>query len=159
MTSWTRLVRFEDESGKVRLGQPVDASQDVGLACAAGEPVQVKLIEGDLFDGKVTENTAVVKKVSCSVSHPMRLGSMANLYSSDHPYPPTFPAARTRYSRAMQPHPLSRTQLQGCVDLYKPQLASFADALALRPSTQLMPQRLVSRSQRRRFCSSSQGLL
>lgn len=68
MTSWTRLVRFEDESGKVRLGQPVDASQDVGLACAAGEPVQVKLIEGDLFDGKVTENTAVVKKVSCSVS-------------------------------------------------------------------------------------------
>lgn len=67
MSSWTRLVRFEDESGDIRLGQPVDESQDVGLACAAGEPVQVKLIDGDLFDGIVTEQTSTIKKVSSSV--------------------------------------------------------------------------------------------
>ena len=64
MTAWTRLVRFEDESGKIYLGQPVDASQDVGLACAAGEPVQMKLISGDIYTGTVTEQTRTIKKVS-----------------------------------------------------------------------------------------------
>lgn len=67
MAAWTRLVRFEDQSGKIRLGQPVDASQDVGLACAAGEPVEVKLISGDIFTGTLTEQTATIKKVSSLV--------------------------------------------------------------------------------------------
>lgn len=64
MSAWSRLVRFEDEQGKVQLGEPVDASQDIGLACAAGEKVQVKLIKGDLYDGIVTDEVATIKRVS-----------------------------------------------------------------------------------------------
>lgn len=63
MSAWSRLVRFEDEQGKVQLGEPVDVSQDVGLACAAGEKVQVKLIEGGLYDGIVTDEVATIKRV------------------------------------------------------------------------------------------------
>ena len=64
MSAWKRLVRFEDEQGKIQLGEPVDASQDVGLAVANGEKVQVKLIQGDLYNGTVTDQTATIKKVS-----------------------------------------------------------------------------------------------
>lgn len=64
MSAWQRLVRFEDEQGKIQLGEPVDASQDVGLAVANGEKVEVKLIQGDLYDGTVTDQVATVKKVS-----------------------------------------------------------------------------------------------
>lgn len=120
MSAWTRLVRFQDESGKIRLGQPVDASQDVGLACAAGEPVQVKLIEGDIYDGTVTEETATIKKVSAALAQ--RIASTVCLPC---PRPSVFrsrfwssrlcdmAAACTRHPRAVQPYPLPRPQLQG----------------------------------------------
>jgi hypothetical protein len=70
MAAWTRLVRFENESGNVRLGEPVDPAIDVGLACASGRKVEVYLIEGGVFDGIVTQQKAVIKKVGfwCEMS-------------------------------------------------------------------------------------------
>lgn len=64
MANWTRLVRFLDANGQTRLGQPVDASVDVGAAVAAGKLVEVHIIEGDAFNGKVTEKKTVIGQVS-----------------------------------------------------------------------------------------------
>lgn len=62
---WTRLVRFVDEQGQERLGQPVDEKIDVGLAIAAGEKVEAFLISGDIYDGTVTpQKTTIVKLLS-----------------------------------------------------------------------------------------------
>lgn len=68
MAQWKRLVRFEDETGKVNLGEPVDPKLDVGLEVAAGRSVQVNLIEGDAFTGKVTAKKATIKKVRVGIS-------------------------------------------------------------------------------------------
>jgi hypothetical protein len=63
MPSWSRFVRFRDSQGTVRLGQPVDETIDVGLAVAKGKKVEVYVIEGDAFDGKVTQEKAVIAEV------------------------------------------------------------------------------------------------
>lgn len=63
-TAWTRLARFVGKSGQVRLGQPVDASIDVGLAVAAGKDVEVHVIDGDVYSGIVTSEKDTIKKVS-----------------------------------------------------------------------------------------------
>lgn len=62
-TEWTRLVRYTGKDGQVRLGQPVDPTVDVGLAVAAGQEVQVYVIDGDVYTGTVTSTKDVVKKV------------------------------------------------------------------------------------------------
>jgi len=61
-------VRFEAEDGSVKLGQPVDAELDVGLAFAEGKPVEVYVIEGTLYDGKVTKEKTVIKQLLSPVS-------------------------------------------------------------------------------------------
>jgi len=58
--SWTRLVRFEADDGKVYLGQPVDESVDPGTAAAGS--VECAIIEGSPFDGKVTSETKKAQK-------------------------------------------------------------------------------------------------
>ena len=63
MSAWTRLVRFIGKDGREHLGQPVDPTLDVGLAFKAGEEVKVRVIDGDLFTGTVTEKGDVVVKV------------------------------------------------------------------------------------------------
>jgi hypothetical protein len=63
-TSWKRVVRFRDVATlEELLGEPVDPRVDVGLAVSRGEPVEVFLIEGDIFDGRVTDRKAVIKEV------------------------------------------------------------------------------------------------
>lgn len=64
--SWTRLVRFEADDGKVYLGQPVDESVDPGTAAAGS--VECAIIEGSPFDGKVTSETKKAQKVSLSAA-------------------------------------------------------------------------------------------
>ena len=66
MSAWTRLVRFVAQDGQIRLGQPVDALLDVGLAVAAGKTVEVSLIHGDVFTGTVSSEKATI----CSVGQP-----------------------------------------------------------------------------------------
>lgn len=60
---WTTLARYIGSDGEVHLGQPVDASVDVGLAVAAGEEVKVRRIEGDIYTGRVTSIVDVIKEV------------------------------------------------------------------------------------------------
>lgn len=59
-TPWKSLVRFVGRAGQHRLGQPVDATLDVGLAVAEGRKVEVNVIEGDIFTGTVTNEIDVV---------------------------------------------------------------------------------------------------
>ncbi|KAJ0333490.1 hypothetical protein COL5a_001198 [Colletotrichum fioriniae] len=61
--SWTHLVRFvAEEDNEIHLGQ-VDASQypDVGLATLEGRKVKAKVVIGDVFDGRVTEDVLHIK--------------------------------------------------------------------------------------------------
>ncbi|EFX06129.1 fumarylacetoacetate hydrolase family protein [Grosmannia clavigera kw1407] len=64
--SWTHLVRFlAKEDGQVHLGQ-IDAAKvpDLGLALEKGETVTVQVVEGDVFDGVVTNRTLTISTVS-----------------------------------------------------------------------------------------------
>lgn len=67
-TIWTRLVRYIGQDGETRLGQPVDASIDVGLAVAAGQDVEVYIIDGDLYTGLVSSRKDVIKKILSPVT-------------------------------------------------------------------------------------------
>lgn len=63
--SWTHLVRFlAEEDGQIYLGQ-VNAERwpDVGLSIYNGERVDVRLITGSTFDGKVTDTIMHISKV------------------------------------------------------------------------------------------------
>jgi hypothetical protein len=65
MPSWTHLVRFiAVEDSQVHLGQLVDTTRDVGLDSIDGVEIAVKVIEGTIFDGKVTEEILHVRQVS-----------------------------------------------------------------------------------------------
>lgn len=68
MSAWTRLVRFEDDAGDVRLGQPADNDEDIGLAVASGKPVDVFLIQGDIYTGTVTNKKVRVKSLLAPIS-------------------------------------------------------------------------------------------
>ncbi|WKT50513.1 Fumarylacetoacetase-like, C-terminal domain superfamily [Fusarium oxysporum f. sp. vasinfectum] len=61
MTNWTHLIRFRAvEDGQVHLGQLVDTSRDVGIDCLNGVEVKAFLINGDVFNGTVTQNIFTV---------------------------------------------------------------------------------------------------
>ena len=65
VSNWTHLVRFiAEEDGQTHLGQ-VDSKQypDVGLSILNGEKVQVKVVEGGPFDGKVSGRTMHIARV------------------------------------------------------------------------------------------------
>ncbi|KAF4336947.1 bifunctional 4-hydroxyphenylacetate degradation enzyme [Fusarium beomiforme] len=61
MSTWTHLIRFRaKEDGQVHLGQLVDTSRDVGLDCVDGVEVKAFLINGDMYNGTVTEKVLTV---------------------------------------------------------------------------------------------------
>ncbi len=62
---WTHLVRFlAEEDGQIHLGQVYQEKwPDVGLATYNGEKVDVRLINGSIFDGTVTGTTMHISKV------------------------------------------------------------------------------------------------
>lgn len=60
--NWTHLVRFlAQEDGQEHLGQ-IDASKvpDLGLALEKGETVTAKVVEGDVFEGEVTDRVLTI---------------------------------------------------------------------------------------------------
>ncbi|GFZ47362.1 hypothetical protein JCM24511_05105 [Saitozyma sp. JCM 24511] len=63
MSAWTRLVRFIGQDGQVYLGQPVNASIDVGLAVISGETVVANVIKGDIYSGTVSSKEVTIKKL------------------------------------------------------------------------------------------------
>lgn len=64
MPSWTHLVRFlAVEDGQEHLGQLVDPTRDVGIDSAEGKVIAVYVIEGTIFDGRVTKEILHAKQV------------------------------------------------------------------------------------------------
>ncbi|KAJ5798659.1 uncharacterized protein N7503_006164 [Penicillium pulvis] len=69
MSSWTHLVRFVAvEDSQVHLGQLVDTTRDVGRDSADGVKIAVKVIEGTIFDGRVTKEVLHVKQLLAPVT-------------------------------------------------------------------------------------------
>jgi hypothetical protein len=66
MPSWTHLVRFiAVEDSQIHLGQLVDTTRDVGRDTVDGVEIAAKVIEGTIFDGRVTDEVMHVKQVRC----------------------------------------------------------------------------------------------
>ncbi|KAH8700877.1 putative fumarylacetoacetate hydrolase [Talaromyces proteolyticus] len=69
MPSWTHLVRFiAVEDSQEHLGQLVDPTRDVGRDSADGKEITVYLIDGTIFDGRVTKEILHVKQLLSPVS-------------------------------------------------------------------------------------------
>ncbi|KAF9890634.1 hypothetical protein FE257_005765 [Aspergillus nanangensis] len=69
MPSWTHLVRFiAVEDSQVHLGQLVDTTRDVGQDSVGGVQIAVYVINGSIFDGRVTDQVMHVKQLLSPVS-------------------------------------------------------------------------------------------
>jgi len=65
MPCWTHLIRFiAVEDSLVHLGQLVDTSRDVGEDSVKGVQIAAYLINGTIYDGRVTDQVMHVKQVS-----------------------------------------------------------------------------------------------
>lgn len=65
MVPWTHLIRFVAiEDHQIHLGQLVDTSRDVGQDSVNGKDIAAYLIDGNVFDGRVTDQIYHVKQVS-----------------------------------------------------------------------------------------------
>ncbi|KAF5615589.1 uncharacterized protein FTJAE_13291 [Fusarium tjaetaba] len=61
MSSWTHLIRFKaKEDGQVHLGQLVDSTRDIGLDYMDGVEIKAFLLNGDIYNGTVTEQVLTV---------------------------------------------------------------------------------------------------
>lgn len=68
MPDWTHLIRFVAvEDNCIHLGQLVDTSRDVGLDSHDGHPIKAYLIDGTIYDGRVSKHVMTAKQVSLSV--------------------------------------------------------------------------------------------
>ncbi|KAJ5936311.1 hypothetical protein N7454_005609 [Penicillium verhagenii] len=69
MPAWTHLVRFVAvEDNQIHLGQLVNTTRDVGRDSVDGVKIAVKLIQGTIFDGQVTEEILHVKQLLAPVT-------------------------------------------------------------------------------------------
>lgn len=83
MPPWTHLVRFVAvEDSQEHLGQLVDTTRDVGLDSAEGKDIPVYLIDGTIFDGKVTKEILHVKQVCARFSKVIDINSANNFPAS-----------------------------------------------------------------------------
>jgi hypothetical protein len=63
--SWTHLVRFiATEDNHIHVGQLVKTNRDAGKDSVKGVDILVYLIEGSIFDGRVTDKIMHVKQVT-----------------------------------------------------------------------------------------------
>ncbi|KAI0797150.1 hypothetical protein C8Q75DRAFT_823759 [Abortiporus biennis] len=99
-TQWTRLIRFvAAETGQVHIGQPVDASLDVGLAAYQGRVIKAYEIIGSPFDtaAQVTKKVLTVKALLAPLSREeVGLVRCLGLNYSDH-------AAETKMAKPKYP--------------------------------------------------------
>ncbi|KAJ5113617.1 fumarylacetoacetate hydrolase [Penicillium angulare] len=69
MPSWTHLIRFiAVEDSLVHLGQLVDISRDIGRDSVDGVEIAAFVIDGSIFDGRVTKQVMHVKQLLSPVS-------------------------------------------------------------------------------------------
>lgn len=65
MPSWTHLIRFiAEEDSLVHLGQLVDTSRDIGKDSTNGVAIEAYVIQGTIYDGRVTGEIMHVKQAS-----------------------------------------------------------------------------------------------
>jgi hypothetical protein len=65
MPSWTHLIRFiAVEDSLVHLGQLVDTSRDIGKDSTNGVQIAAYVIQGTIYDGRVTGEIMHVKQAS-----------------------------------------------------------------------------------------------
>lgn len=81
MSSWTHLIRFIAlEDNQIHLGQLVDPPRDIGLDSLNGQEISVYLIDGTIFDGKVTNIILHVKQVCLHYYLSPYISSLSNFY-------------------------------------------------------------------------------
>ncbi|CAM1508576.1 Fc.00g054240.m01.CDS01 [Cosmosporella sp. VM-42] len=69
MPNWTHLIRFTAvEDGQAHLGQLVDTSKDVGIESFNGAEIKAYLINGDMFNGTVTNKVLTVDHLLAPVT-------------------------------------------------------------------------------------------
>ncbi|KAF8204590.1 hypothetical protein BJ912DRAFT_938795 [Pholiota molesta] len=87
-TQWSRLIRFvAAETSRVHVGQPVDASLDVGLAAYQGKPIKAFEIVGSALDpaAQVTKKVLTVSKLLAPLSNEeIKVVRCLGLNYSDH---------------------------------------------------------------------------
>lgn len=99
MPDWTHLIRFiAVEDSLVHLGQLVDVTRDIGRDSVDGVEIAAYVIEGTIFDGKVTKDILHVKQVSRSP----KANPAGRLI---------FPVAVSCFERGVQLHSLLGTEL------------------------------------------------
>ncbi len=63
MPPWTHLIRFvASEDNQIHLGQLVDTTRDVGLDSLNGHPIKAYLIDGTIYDGKISKEVLTAKQ-------------------------------------------------------------------------------------------------
>ncbi len=62
--AWTRLIKFQDEEGVLRHGEPlIDSPEDLGRLLEAGNLTAQELVGQDLLSMRSTEKIFQVKKL------------------------------------------------------------------------------------------------
>jgi len=87
-TQWSRLIRFvAAETSRIHIGEPVDASVDVGLAAFEGKPIKAYEIIGSALDSaaQVSSNVLTVAKLLSPLSNEeIKVVRCLGLNYSDH---------------------------------------------------------------------------
>ncbi|KAF8076781.1 hypothetical protein FPV67DRAFT_1472650 [Lyophyllum atratum] len=87
-TQWTRLIRFvANETSRVHIGEPVDATLDVGLAAHQGKTIKAYEIVGSALDAgaQVTKKILTVKSLLTPLSpEQVKVVRCLGLNYSDH---------------------------------------------------------------------------
>ncbi|KAJ3538380.1 hypothetical protein NM208_g5928 [Fusarium decemcellulare] len=68
-SSWTHLVRFvAEEDNQVHIGQLIDTTRDAGKDSREGLKIKVYVVNGTIFNGKVTKDILHVKQLLSPVA-------------------------------------------------------------------------------------------
>ncbi|KAI8136700.1 hypothetical protein BJV82DRAFT_638440 [Fennellomyces sp. T-0311] len=74
-TQWTHLIRFEDENGNIRYGQPLLSGSQLTSSDISSGQLKAYLIEGEIFGAhRVTSTLLSVKKVLAPILPPFYRG-------------------------------------------------------------------------------------
>ncbi len=82
MPSWTHLIRFvASEDNQIHVGQLVDTTRDVGLDSLSGHPIKAYLIDGTIYDGKISKDVLTAKQ-ACDLTAFERIQQILTLCRS-----------------------------------------------------------------------------
>ncbi|KAL7656259.1 hypothetical protein ACMYSQ_005368 [Aspergillus niger] len=108
--SWTHLIRFiAVEDSQTHLGQLVDPTRDVGEDSVNGVDIAAYLINGDIFNGRVTSQIMHVKQ-ACPIPYsPFHLLLVNTKNSSSLPSPLPYAATSAAWASTTPTTPKKQT--------------------------------------------------